>query len=695
MGFTLELIANGEQKVDYLPIAAHVHKYVEHFRYRTNITSDTIALYYFGADELDSVRNLHLVDRTYSIPANHIEFVGSELVWSEVKSGSFTSPFKEVCITNRLGTDLAGLPKPLFYRHQLPADTVEAHLEIVSDGAAVDAEHGYLTDLDAGFLFTNYKNHYDPVTGAYRLHFVVSADSAGNPTTALLDPEPAATEADWEDVDPDTGALKTGYPLYTREKNSSGYTFYMNSAETWYTRPLEACSVKALMPSGRTPEDSWCIRFTNGEFSAYVNNRLRRYWLPEADAQPFFPYKPYIYSHYDNVVWVNRNVFCFTCEKMAVAPSASMHLTLYLLDENGVLVRVLTTDDELEGTRYSDTDVFYEADKITSWDNQGGFVSVGVDLDPRYKFYASYYKEARDYTYSSFSLNPLQTPGVESLLWVFYMIPDVDEDDKAIHVLGVDRDGKIVYCSQSIGENYPNLQLTNADGSYNSGTVIGKMFRSTSSLDTFVKEYTVNESNDHAYYILAEVSLQNRVYQEDAEIVDVRERGAVIKEGEYSEAALRNPRIPQSCLGYGETGASIPTNGSVVLDVPVTVLKDYGGVLSEAEVRELLETNLPAATSAVINYVYRKAGVSCQSITTGEVNISITWEGEDLLYTLYRRESEGGEGEVITTFSNPPEGTILYTDTDVVSGNTYYYYVSITEQDIEYPASSMIAVRIK
>lgn len=692
--FTLELIASDAPEEQILPMTAHVQKRMDRFIYTNKIKDSSVPIVYLEMDALDSWKNLQLVDRTYSIPTNSLRMAEKRISWDSFISAAIVSPYKELAITNVLGLDEFGAQRPLFFRHDLPVNTVECDVSVIEAGNRIDMDTGFEKVLSKDVLYTNYRNYFDPDTGAYRLYFVVSVDSEGVSTHALLNPVPVAKLAGWEDIDLEEGTLKTGYPVYSRERNTSGYTFYMNQAERWYTKPIEASLIKPVLPTGRLVTDSWYVKFTYAEFSTLVNDKLRRYHMPEYNLQPFSPSKPYVFSAYRQLLRVNSNVLSATRNNLKIDPSQRLHLEVHIFDVDSTLVKVLSTDTTKEGQRYSQTNLFIETDKIASWDNTTGLIVFGLELHADWSFKANYYYEANDLEYTRVSLNPLENPDALNRMFVFYMIPNVDDNDSAIHHLEVTHDGTIVACSQAQGRSYPNLQLLNEDGTYNINTVIGTKYASEVNTDVFLDTYTVGFDNDNAYYVLAEAVVLDRSLAEDTFVLDVRRPGNVLVAETAKEAMAANPKIAQSHYGYGELGQDAPKNAVMVLHAPLSLLEDYGGVLSQNEAEELLKTYMPAAGYAVITWEYPKVELSVDDITADQVDLTWTWEGPNYTYKLWRRSNVIDQWQLVHSEVDPAEGSMIYIDTDTVATDVFHYAVSIVEDGIEYPKSDTTSVKV-
>ncbi len=343
--------------------------------------------------------------------------------------------------------------------------------------------------------------------------------------------------------------------------------------------------------------------------------------------------------------------------------------------------------------RIADLDVFVETDKIASWDNIGGFIQLAVDVQPGWRYFARYYYEADDYEYTLVNLNPITNKRIQDHIYVFYCVPDVNSEDRAIHHLVVDFDGIIVEASQGLGLGHINLQLKNLDNSFNPNTIIGTHYFSETEAN-FLDSYAAGFDNNHGYLILAEVCGVDSAVLQDQVDIDVRRPGAVITEASYIEAIRANPRILQSRLGYGELGQVVPEVNVIVLEPPMTLLEEYGGLLTQDQAETLLRKQMPVSGYAVINWVYPKASISGTSILSGQVVITMSWEGA-FTYRLYRRGTSADAWEMIYEVINPAEGPVTYTDTGRTSAVSYQYSVALIQNGYEFPASDTLVIGVR
>jgi len=701
---TLELIASSNSSYQQaqsivLELVSHVHQRVERFRYLDDIKTVGVALDYLENPELDSWRHLQVANRTYGIAANSDKNAEVRKEWGVTTGVSLSSEYKTLLITDELGTDTFGKSRPLFWRHALPENVVSCQLEIMTRGNLQKVDNGFRVDLASGNIFTNFKNFFDPDTGAYTLFFVTCTQEDGTSTHQLLQPEPVAKLADWQDIDLTTGRLTDSYPVYSQERNASGYTFYMNGGNTWYSKPTEGSLIQPRLPAGREPEDPWYLRFSAGDVSAVANGRVRRYHVPEYDKQNYSPSKPYVYSPYAKMLWVNDTTIASPRQNLAIDPEGGLHITIFISDYENNLLRVLTSDSGLEGTRYSDTDVYYESDQIRSWDNEGGFIVLSTKIHPSYQLSSQHYYEADDYEHTGINLNPLYHDYLVDKMVVFYMVPDADPDDHAIHYLVVDQEGVIRKCSQELGFSHPNLQLLNADGTYNAGSIIGRKYISDIQSSTFLNDYAAGYENDYAYGIIAEVVILNLDDQDDMKVYDVRAKGLTLRPDRLLDVLKANPRILQSSIMYGQDGQEIPKNKVMIIKAPLSLRDDYGGVLPKEKAEELLTRHLDSGALPVIEWTYPAADITCVSQTASQVDLTWSWEGPGLTYKLYKKSNVVGEWlEIYEVAGAATPIALTYTDLDVTTGDVVYYTVRAQEQinsaDVLYPRTHSISVKV-
>lgn len=710
--FNVEVIASGPKSEKQIALKCHVNKYTESFAYAKEIPLTNTPISYHECDQIDSWENIKIVDLTYVIPSNSIDLISDAHNYHKVNKATFSSQYRDVLITHQSTYSRYGKVLPLFYKHILPKNTVQAEIVVIENGEKAKIGQGLKVVLEEGAIYTNCKNHYDRDTGGYRLYYVASIDIEGNPSQEILNLVPAIGEASYADIDLDPDSATYGQAIglswsrvdgdssgsFTYVINNGGSTITQKKCESnsvgkeaaFYMQPLKTSAIKLQLPSGRGPEDPWNIKITNG----YFWNNNRKYWVPEYNKQPFNPSKPYIYSSYRDAVWVNANTLSMTRGDLGISPENYRHLSIYVENSDQEVVAAYTTDPNLIGKRYSNTNVFYE-DEIVCWDNKNGFVTVGVEIDSSKNFYSSYFFKAEEYEYNQISLNPIQNSKTLDNTYVFYVIPDAHDQEKSVHVIEINRKGKIIGASQS-GESGYNFKLTNEDGSYNEETLIGKDYQSQDP-ECFKNKYCLPYINDHKFYILGEVSVMDTGDKEELTSIDVSRKGDSISEHSFKEAIRRNPKVLHSSYGLGSSGQLYPQNNVSWIRAPIALLEEFGGHLTKESAETILKSYSPAANYNIIDWEYNNCDLSGHSITPHEVVLNMSWEGPGLTYNIYRKETKTEAwGAPLAAVQPGDRGEIVYLDQDELSsGLVYHYGVKIVENGIEFPFGNTLSVMVK
>lgn len=687
---TLELILDGSpyggNVVLTLPMEDYVQNRVERFVYLRDIKPEAVPLDYVEFENLSVENSIQLVDKSFGVPGNALRMLAGQS--GDSLSVSFVSEFDKLLITDKTALGKGGTLVPLYWAHELPAGTVKAKVyQQVSDNFD-DLHEGVKYDYEAGKIYSNYRNQFNPQTGAYALYFVTTEAEDGSTTTGLLASKPAAHEATWEDIDLTTGRLNPESVSYIKTEAADGFLFSMSRSGRWYYQPTERSQLRPLLPAAKSSEDPWYLRVSVASVQGVINGARRRYSLPEWHTQAYAPYKPIMYSS-DSPTWfVTNNVVKTVRPHLSINPDAGLHLDVLIQDHNGDYLFAFTTDTSKVGSRWSDTDVFWE-DHISSWDNYNGFIQFDIDIQPSWEINVQTFYEAVDFQYGRVNLNPALNPDVANKLVVFYVIPDTADADRGLHHLIVNDRGEIEYCSQSQGISYPNLQLT--DGvSYNSSTVIGLQYSSELSSDTFLGRYVAGFDNDNGYLILAEVVVTDQPAQDEYLVYDVRREGLRVTD---ASVLFQNARIQQSLVTNHENGMWAPVNKAMIIEPPLSLLEDYGGSLTKEAAERYLVAHLDTSVYPVIRWVWPQVELQATSVTEGEVELSWLYPGIVDSIILYRKENLVGEWVEITTIASPTVVDLQYTDT-VTSGEVYHYGAAVVVDGVEYPVPYSITIEV-
>lgn len=670
----------------------HVHKRIEQFHYRQNLANTSVPIVYLDTKQFNSKKNLQVINKAWQVPLNNTFLASDNTNIFSTPTKTFNAPFKRILATNKTFTNSKSKEEPLFYKHVLPENTEDAYLEKIENGNKKRIAGGYVEDYSNNAIYTNLKNAYDQTTYSYTLYYVVSVDSAGVQTRSLLNSEPVANEATWEDLDPETGDPKDSANAYYVNQSGSGFVFSFVQNGPWYIKPLEHGLIQPRSPDGFYSAEPWFMNFSIGDFYTTVNNAVYRYYIPEFAKSAFTPYSPILFANAFPMFLINKRHAYVNTKSIFIRQADNIHLIVRVYDANNVLIKLLTTNENDDGKRFN-KDIHYEYGRIVSWDSHSGIVAFDFDLSLGSRLDADFYYTATHYSYTDVDLNPVLKANKNNYSYVYYLIPNANVNDKALHHLILDDGGNIIYTSQGPLGTYLNLQPKQLNGSFNTNTVIGKKYISDLEEDTFSTLFTVSGTNSYNYLVLAEVNFINDQTIEDIEHIDVQRE---VRGLDLEEAVTFDSKILQSKYGYGEQGQEIPLNGVTVVQPPLTLLEEYGGSLSENEVVSLLKTYHPSVNALIVDWTYPYSEFSLNMVATTEtaaIKIIWDWMGDDKTYKVYRSNSETGEWSLIHTKTNPAEATLSYIDEDLEAGEIWYYQVRITQNNIEFPTRYTLSAK--
>ena len=113
---------------------------------------------------------------------------------------------------------------------------------------------------------------------------------------------------------------------------------------------------------------------------------------------------------------------------------------------------------------------------------------------------------------------------------------------------------------------------------------------------------------------------------------------------------------------------------------------------TELEIEDMLRKHIPATLEILIEYTYPKSTIEFNNLNIGEVQLNLSWE-EPGEYKIYKSQTKikRDESQVIVSITSTEEEVLTYTDLDVESGKTYYYWVRVNEN----PYSNTYGVKIR
>ena len=650
----LEVLNYSRQQEETILLEAIVSQPVDTVVYSKYLSDKDIPVKYFESSEVNSKDNLHF-NKTHWRVTNNNENLYDNLTY-RFYSKSFTLPFKDVVITTSTFTSKHGSKVPLFYKHK--RKLTEANVYFIELGDTFQVDEGYV--IENNYLFVNYINDFNPRTYSYRVYFVSGIDINGNPFNELLNIEPAFKKASWEDIDLDTGMLSGN--VYEVSEEGENYIYSLNPIESecktleYYVLPISTNVIKLLEPETFSIYSPWLPRVTNG-----VCFDTNTYKVVDYETQPFNPEYGLIKLNYKNCFRVSNNLIKLPVSKIKIKPNEFLHLELYIYDSEYKLLNVITTNTDIVGQQYSDTDINY-SEGIASWDEYYGFVELDSTINNDQIIEATFFYEADSYIYTDVNLNPFQNEKILHNKYFFYIRPWTNTTvTKNIHHLLLDEEDRIIESSQ-----FPLLN----NNDYNQNTVIAMR------LKDFKLAYMYGNDNNFNYMELGEITYKDSSYLDESLSFDYQ-RDHEIDQLTYKKVLNRNWKILQSRYGYGDTGQYYQENNIVLLEAPIDILTNYGGTYTEQELDRLFRRKLPAGRDIIIEYVYPKSILDFNNDNKNEITITMSWEKPGTYYLEKSTNIDFSKKEIVYTVESNTLESLSYTDTDLESGKVYYYSVRI------------------
>jgi len=473
MGVKCNIAITSVQTGGDIALRQIVQKRLEYIRYGQRVPKEDIGLEYVAYDPITVANTLFIADLSGEIPENSQAVTYSFDEVTVYTTQGFLLPTQNALVTNRYVTFESGTKQPLFYAHELPADTVNVSIQKVTNhGGELVSPSTYEFDSDYGYIFGSFENTFDEVSGRYTIYYVESLDIMNNSVVSLWNGHPAFHAATFDDIDPDTGWLYSDGNAYVTSATANGWYFSMPKANTYFVKAVDDSRIIVLAPTLQTAADPWFIEVTPGAFTATINGRNYNYTVPEYEFQNFAPIKPLMFAAWEKALKISKEAIKLQREYIYVSIADFLHMDLIILDKDGEYIYALTTDSDKHGQKYANTDIYYDSTVIDSWDNVGGILSLNnFNVRDSYTLRASYYYQAKNLTFTYYNLNPLFNEEILDYMFVVYIVPDVPAGDEAIYYLLV-KNNIIYYCSQT-GNPVPNLSQYNSDGTPNPDSVIG------------------------------------------------------------------------------------------------------------------------------------------------------------------------------------------------------------------------------
>ena len=680
---------SGIERIDDIDTRQLIRKDISDIRVSNNVDGSDIPISYLYIPAKDIADNISIIDKSYLMSENSLSRSISTL------NIMFSGPtYDDIISTMFLVSDIftdstpTKPAEPLYYVHKVPGSYNGSEVvdcDILDKNYIPVNANLFLKDLSLDSLYTNLRNTYDDVSGELELYYARYILDDSTSVDVMLNSEEIYSEAGFDNIDT-FGNLKPGVKKYILSYDTTGgYSLTLPGTVSYTIKYESGSAISLLYPKASALDRIWFIRTTNGDFIKSIGGTLYRYNVPEFSDQLFSPYEPYRLVAEQECDILVDGVIKVPDNNLRIHSGESLHIDIVIKDENDNIVYATSTISSKDGSQFMDSEgahnVVWDNTLIHSFDEKGGFIKLNAQLKFSYKVIATYYYAEDSHTMTSLNINPISSVGSSDYKYIYYLIPagpSNPDREKSIYYVKVDDIGKITYCSQRGGDG--NIDLAS--------TIEGVLYYNKGA-NNFIEKYTTaGEDTESTHYLLiGEVSTTDAYKNDELSSIDIRLRGGGLREDyDIDHASEDHPEIKWfEDIGYWD-GQPHSTGSMVLVKLPYTVLKDYGGTFEKEEVQEAAERHVALGTYVAVRYYGNVADVL--SFIPGDTVIDLSWSdlGPGHTYDVYTGSSRNGS---FTKHNASPISAKSYTVDSLVNNRTYYVYVTATESGITYPKSEI------
>jgi len=679
---------------NYTDLVLNIQKRRGTVQYKSHANTSHPLISYISTAKLSASNNMTIIDRSNAISTNNIMKNSEYLLGESVKT--FTVDTDKVLITDIFVEETATQnAAALFYQHNISVnhfDSSAGHkilsYKILDDTfQEISVSDEYL-DTTNGIYYNNLENEYTGNGETYKVYYiqytVKESSSSVKSYTVLLNNRSVFSAATLDDLS-DSGNLISDRKVYIVEEIGIGAFYFTLPATKKYALKKNITSYIKLLPSITTGiEDPWYVRVSDGSFYATINTSVYRYRIAEILNQSFTPYMPLRSAQQEEAIILSSNLIKLAYTNIYTNDPEKLYITALIYDESDVLLYAPTTNPSLHGT-WASTDVLYSnLDEggtygVRSYDRRWGFVDIqGITLKDSYKVKCSYYYEYSDLLLTAANFNPLQNADILKQTVIVFLIPDNISSSRTqnVFVLLCDENGKVTYTDWEDSNGFNNTTGKLRSGKYLFYEDAPSWFILENGADSYVnfyETYTCNGSTTAPYLILGEVRVSAADSPSILSNIDIRQEGG----GLSLNSPFRFTDYVRSCWDLAKWDGDIyPDTGAYLVEVPVELLYDAGGVLLNSEIKEKVKKH----TALGIYPVIRAYGIDPYILTNipGDGSITITWNhaAEDVYYNIYTSKNSDGP---FTLYNASPlvENSTLNTYTLVGLDNDVSYYIYV------------------
>ncbi len=554
-------------------IRFNILKRRELIKYQTNIDNNLVNLSYVISKELFSTESVFISDRSTDLVANRVPELINAIIFN---AKTISLSVDKFLVTDIFIGDIERVP--LFWKHVLKNfdQQIIHEFSIKDQNFNTTNTQDVILDKQNGILYSNLQNSSEQF---FYISYSVGDGNSISSFVELLDNEPIFRLATIEDLD-DEGNLDIDNKVYLIDQFASNFfEIQFSKANLYAVKEDSAAKIKLLLPPKTTNDNPWFVSVTNGNFltTLYLDSStpsLFQYNLPEFETQIFNPEFPFKFKELEVATQVDTKVL----QTLKRNIDSSKFIDVILRNPDRSIRYAFTTNTSKIGLPFENSVVFQNG--IRSIDRQNGLIDLIISIKDTDIIETSYYYSEDQLEIIDINFNPIQNSFVLGKQIIFYIVPNTNRT-KTLFYLVADKRGIIEFGNQIDNQNLLDDIET------------GSFYFDTTS-NSFLQKYTVQASalNSYKYFILGSVFVSNRSSVSNSVLFDVRKRGGGLIKDRIKELAEINPEV-MFCADIGNwDGIPYPGNGSVLVEVPVYLNSQNGGLFSESEIIQTVERHM-------------------------------------------------------------------------------------------------------
>lgn len=589
-------------------IRLNIFKRREIITHRSNTLQDYINLAYTVNKELSTNENIFISDRSTELAANRIPEDLQPIIFHGKAITLITNKFKatDIFVKNVIQDNV-----PLFFKHVLKKFDVDNTEETVNNISIRDNNFklievgNIIFDKNLGIVYSNLENNVDDLKIYYVAYSIRNTTNGNiNSYTEILDNELIYRIATVEDLS-DDGQLFSTDKIYTVDELSSSVFEINFLVPRLYAIQEELDSrIRLIHPPESNDKNPWFVSISNGSFFTTLFTSINtysifKYNIPEFETQLFNPEFPFKFRQSDICFQIDNKLFGVLKKNIVLDEEKFIDVILRNADETPRFA--FTTNPNKLNTLFENTILFQ--DGIVSVDRRNGIVNLSVNIKDTDIIESSYYFNESELELIDIDFNPINNISILEKRIIFYVVPNTnDTRSKTVFYLIVNRKGIIESTNQS--DNSSLLSDISTQTFYYDKPSVDSTHLNF--LDKYtvqaISTYQFTNISNPKYLSLGDITVVQKDHPSNTVLFDIRKPGGGIKtrEGLIKKLLTINPELMWTTQVGAWNGVPYPGNAAMMIEIPTTIQKEFGGLFTAKEIREITERHMACGVYTII-----------------------------------------------------------------------------------------------